>query len=154
LASIATTSSSPLAIIEGVYPERVDLSSVRERLSIDRSELERFLESECSSSVALIGCPHLDCEELLELCRRLVESPYSRGIQRVLATLPQNVASECIDRARELLSARGIELEVATSTCAVVSKLEPLAQDIYTPHGKALHYIPRLAGVRACPMRV
>ncbi|NPA96912.1 MAG: DUF521 domain-containing protein [Crenarchaeota archaeon] len=154
LASIATTSSSPLAIVDGVYPERVELCSARERISIDVSELSRFLEGECRSSVALIGCPHMDCEELLELCRRISRSRYSRGIQRVLATIPQNLASECIDRARSILSARGIELVVAPSTCAVVSRLEPLSPEILTPHGKALHYIPKLAGVRACPMRV
>ncbi len=153
LASIATTSSCSLAIIEGVYPERVDTSSLVDRIAIDRKEIESVIEGPCSSSLALIGCPHVDGEELLEIARRIAKE-YRGVVNRVLVTLPSAVDKRFVDAAREVLESAGIEVVELPSCCLVVSDLRPLTPRISTPHGKALHYIPKLAGVEACAIRV
>ncbi len=154
LASIATTSSSSLAIIEGLYPEKVFIDRSLERISIDRGEVLDALETSCKSSIALIGCPHLDGEELSLLAREIAKSPYARGVSMVIATVPRNIGAKYVEDAKQVLSSAGIELVVVECCCCVVSKLERLASTLCTPHGKALHYLPKLAGVEACPLRV
>ncbi len=151
LASIATTSSSPLAIVEGLYPEKVVVKESLERISIDEKELLEELEQCCDSTVVLVGCPHIDCEELLHVVRNLLRDGLVKAVQRIVATVSPSVGEECIDEAKRLALERGVELIAVKRCCAIVTNLKPLARAVATPHGKALHYLPRLAGVRACP---
>ena len=154
LASIATTSSSALAIVEGLYPERIVVEKGLERIAIDERELSNELEECRDATVLLLGCPHLDCEELEHLVREFARSGLRRYVQRIVATVSPRVGDECVEEVRKVVEELGVELVVARRCCAVVSDLSPLVSTVATPHGKALHYLPKLAGVRSCPVRL
>jgi len=153
LASVATTSSLPMVFIENVTPERIDekeLASL-ERVSIDRKEIENYIEERCSSTL-LLGCPHLDLDEVRYVLRKLLTNEVSKFFNHVMIFVPRRF--EVSDDVRNLiieLKRRGLEVALFRGCCPVVTDLrnvvvEPLA----TVHGKARHYIPKLAGVPCC----
>ncbi len=150
LASIASTSDSPMAIIEGITPKlnKVTIKERLERITIDSVEIKRFSENICSNTL-FIGCPHITVEELRHISDKIFLGAKSLGIEKIFVALPQN--SEDTTSIAEEFRKRGIEIVFLRGACPVVSNLKELnLHSLSTPHGKAFHYIPKLGGIKAC----
>lgn len=158
LASIATTSDLGMAYLDGITPDihriRVDIQSL-EKVHVDINDVKNYMES-CHASVLLIGCPHLTVSEIKALlsAETIVHQLKALGIEKVLIATPK--LSE--DSEKELYSdigrhfiKHGIEFELLPGVCPVVSDLRKAGiSTMMTIHGKAMHYMPRIAGVKAC----
>lgn len=148
LASIATTSSSALTFIEGVSPEadRVDTKSI-ERVPIDLGDIRGILEELCTDGL-YIGCPHIDLDEAHEILSNILPSLTKLGVNKIYITLPMYEHKK-LNTLRTLLN--GVEVLYLPGACLVVSNLRDLNIDsVATVHGKAYHYMPKLAGARSC----
>jgi len=158
LASIATTSDLPMAVLESVTPQHTYIIEKGETISVDIRELEN-MDMKCYSDTLLLGCPHITLHELEALLRdRHLDLLQKYGISKAIVTVPKydekhyDVVSRLIQKARERYS---IEVQILPGACAVVSNLKLLGfTTIATPHGKALHYLQNLAGVKPCAIRV
>jgi len=154
LASIASTSDSPMAIIEGITPkfDKIMIKGGLERITIDLAEAKKFSESICSNTL-FIGCPHITVDELRHISNRIFLRAKSLGIEKIFVALPQN--SEDIILIAEEFRKRGIEIVFLKGACPVVSNLKELnLHSLATPHGKAFHYIPKLGGIKSCLVNV
>lgn len=147
LASIATTSSSAMALIEGVSPEaKKSLSDVPgEKISIELRDIRRLIEDTCSNTL-YIGCPHIDVDEAKEILNILSKTG-GTGIEKIYTTIPY-YEFEYLTRLSENVG--GVEVVYLPGVCLVVSDLSGVMGRLATIHGKARHYIPRLAGVESC----
>jgi len=158
LASISATSDLPMAVLEGVTPQHTYVIERGEIISVNLKELED-MDLKCYSDTMLIGCPHVTLDELkLLLMDRHLDLLKKQGIQRIIVTVPKyiekrdNEVNALIQRMREKYS---IEVQILPGGCAVVSNLRFLNfMTIATPHGKALHYLQNLAGVKPCTIHV
>jgi len=158
LASISATSDLPMAVLEGVTPQHTYVIERNEIISVNLKELED-MDLKCYSDTMLIGCPHVTLDELkLLLMDRHLDLLKKQGIQRIIVTVPKyvekhdNEVNALIQRMREKYS---IEVQILPGSCAVVSNLRFLNfMTIATPHGKALHYLQNLAGVKPCTIHV
>ena len=152
LASIASTSDSPMAFLEGITPERIDYESIGlERIEIDHVEIKQCAES---IDALVMGCPHLEEDEVNGMLLRLL-AMHSISFNKVIIAVPTDFKLSRVKEVLSRLRQRGIEIEIVFGACPVVTKLSELGlESVGTPHGKALHYLPRLAGVRVCPVRL
>ncbi len=144
LAAFGASGSSPITIIEGVTPEHEELlarGDIRDKLIIDEDDIRRYVEEAVADAdVGLIGCPHLSREEALEILRELGD-----GTRRELWIFTgAHVGADVIEALRK----KGVR--VLVGQCPVVTKLSLLGiKSVVTDSGKAFHYLPKLAGVRA-----
>jgi predicted aconitase len=150
LSSIASTSSLSLALIENISPEagKADVKSL-DKISIDYREVRDLIESRCAGSL-LLGCPHVDAEEIKELLSEVEPKLRSYGIERIYIAVPisevENMQKFYLPR-----EVQGIEIIYLPGVCPIVSDLRTAGIGIIsTPHGKAFHYLPRISGVQAC----
>ncbi len=158
LASIATTSSLAMVFLDGITPElrriRVEISQL-EKLSVDLEDIKHYFDEFCSN-VLLLGCPHLTMAEIRAIVGEpdKVEQLKRLGIEKVIVAIPKLVGlieSDLRNEISRYFAKRGIELEFLPGVCPVVSDLRSVGlESVSTVHGKAWHYIPRLAGVKAC----
>ncbi len=153
LASIATTSDLPLAIIKNETPitiyRTIDVNLL-ERIEVDVEELKLFTEEKCSNTLFL-GCPHMMPEEAEFILNTIdFEEIKMLGIEKILIAIPiQN--GDKIGKKRR----KGIEIEYIPGVCPVVSNLMTIHINfLATVHGKAHHYIPRLSGIKSCMMNI
>jgi predicted aconitase len=154
LSSIASTSSSALALLEGISPEvnRVDRSSL-EKISIDYHEIKNFIGSKCSNNL-LLGCPHVDVEEAKEILMEIKSKLKNYDIERIFIALPEfEVYSlQHLHLPNQLTD---VEVVYLPGVCPIVSNLKSIEiQSLCTLHGKAYHYLPRLSGVQACLLNI
>lgn len=147
LASIATTSDLPLAVVKGITPINTHraVTELQERIEVDVRELRNFVEEKCSGTLFL-GCPHITHDEAEHIMSMIDFEELSRmGIERILVATPINSIGR-VYRGRE-----NVEVEYISGVCPVVSDLAPLHINfLATVHGKAYHYIPRLSRSRSC----
>ncbi len=158
LASIATTSSLAMVFLDGISPDlrrtRTGISQL-EKLSVDLKEVKHYFEESCSN-VLLLGCPHLTAAEIRAIISKVVSAEQLKklGINKVMVAVPKLVemtGSSLYNEISGYFTKHGIELEFLPAVCPVVSDLRSVGlESVSTVHGKAWHYIPRLAGVKAC----
>ncbi|MEM0027208.1 MAG: aconitase X [Ignisphaera sp.] len=157
LASIASTSSASMAILDGITPPNTYIiDSSIERIHIDEKELYQSIDNMlCKSDALLLGCPHLTQEEMLMLLRdEYIDIFKKHGISKIIVTVGANLnirsveISNIINKIRER---HKINVEIMPGSCAVVSNLRLLNMaSVYTPHGKAIHYLYNLSGAKPC----
>lgn len=144
LAAFGASGSSPMAVIEGVTPDYKELlaeGDARDRLVITKDDIRLYIrEAVDDADVGLIGCPHLSRDEALKILRGLGD-----GARRELWIFTgAHVGLDVI----EALRRKGAKVFVGQ--CPVVTQLSMLGiEGVITDSGKALHYLPKLAGVRA-----
>ncbi len=158
LASIATTSSLAMVFLDGITPElqriRTEISNL-EKLNVDLKDIKHYFEASCSN-VLLLGCPHMTMTEIRAIVGEIikVEQLKKLGIEKLMVAVPRLVELIGGDTYNEItrhFAKHGIELEFLPGVCPVVSDLRSVGlESVSTVHGKARHYIPRLAGVKAC----
>lgn len=129
---------------------------IEERVEVERGEVEEFTASVSEgverASTIVIGCPHLDFDEIKELYDMVKGKRVREGLRLLLFTgrgfLHLAKESGILHRLKEA------GVEVYTDTCMVVSSL-PDAGGLYvTDSLKAYFYMPRLSSkeVRAAPL--
>jgi|UniRef100_A0A7J2U441 predicted aconitase len=157
LASIATTSDLPMAVLEGVTPQSTYVMEKDETISVDMKELEN-IDIKCSSDVLLLGCPHITLDELEILLKdKQLNLLKKHGISKIIVTVPKynEKSSEIFKLVQKVRERYSIEIQILPGACAVVSNLKALGfTAIATPHGKALHYLQNLAGAKPCAIHV
>ena len=152
LASYATYSPNPLAIIGGVNPNwRSYLGMVdkADRIVVKDEDL-KYVEP-ADYDALFIGCPHADLDEVrevVEVMRRLnfrrLKKPLIISTSRFVKSL---ISSEDLRRLEEA------NVIVITDTCPVVSPIMVKLgiRRVATPSHKAIFYMPRLVNVDALP---
>lgn len=154
LASFGSTSNAPMVIFDKLTPssqEFLEDSDIEERFSIDLSDLRDALPSleelrDSEKVLYFIGCPHLSLDEFTYLLRYLRDVGERNLSKRELWL----GVSEDISLDKETvnyLSKMGVR--VIKGMCPVTTKLDLLGiKYVITDSGKALHYMPKLAGVK------
>ncbi|HID80644.1 MAG TPA: DUF521 domain-containing protein [Ignisphaera sp.] len=158
LASIATTSDLGMVYLDGITPDihriRIDIQSL-ERVRVDINDVKNYMES-CHASILLIGCPHLTVSEIKTLfgTETVVHQLKSLNIEKILIATPklsEDFEKELYNDIGRHFIKHGIEFELLPGVCPVVSDLRKVNMlTVMTIHGKAAHYMPRVAGVRTC----
>ncbi len=144
LAAFGASGSSPMAVIEGITPDYMELlakGNFKDKLAVGKDDIKQYVEEVVADAdVGLIGCPHLSREEALRILERLGD-----GVRRELWVFTgAHVGADVI----EALHKKGVR--VLVGQCPVVTQLSLLGiESVITDSGKALHYLPKLAGVRA-----
>ncbi len=144
LAAFGASGSSPMAVIEGITPDYKELlarGDIQDKLVIGEGDIRQYVkEAVADADVGLIGCPHLSREEALKILEELGD-----GARRELWVFTgAHVGADVI----EALRRKGVR--VLVGQCPVVTRLSLLGiESVITDSGKALHYLPKLAGVRA-----
>lgn len=152
LSSIASTSNSSLVFIDGISPEAikyVNNCKSLEKISVDIKEIQNFFDSSCSQFF-YIGCPHIDLEEAQNIIEHSINTLKKFKIEKLYVSIPmyeQNKISEKIS------NIDGVEVIYLPGVCPVVSDLKNL-KSVATIHGKAKHYIPKLASASACLVNI
>ncbi|MCY0868624.1 MAG: aconitase X catalytic domain-containing protein [Desulfurococcus sp.] len=149
LAAMAASGSHALAVIPGWTPQGTYSLDVRENITIEAGDLEKYIGGEYSLNGEILGytgCPHLSLEEIMEVARILRRRGYRaprRG--KLLITIPAEYPSRFKWIVSELVS-RGVE--IAAGTCPVVSVLRRRYDVVVTNSGKAAFYLRRIHGLR------
>ncbi len=144
LAAFGASGSSPMAIIEGITPDYRELLSkadIKGKLVIEEDDIRQYVEDVTGEAdVGLIGCPHLSRKEVLRIIKMLGDS----AKKELWVFTGAHVGADVIDALRR----RGVK--VLVGQCPVVTRLSLLGvRSVITDSGKALHYLPKLAGVKA-----
>lgn len=152
LSSIASTSNTSLALIEGITPDyaNADLKGL-EKISVGINDVKDFIDGKCSDAMFL-GCPHIDIEETEELLADIVGRLKGYGIKKVYIAIPLLGLHKLSELNRVI---DGIDIVYLPGVCPVVSDLKlTKIYSISTIHGKAYHYLPKLAGVSSCLLNI
>ncbi|MEM1526363.1 MAG: aconitase X [Ignisphaera sp.] len=152
LSSIASTSSTALALVEGITPgyANINLKGL-EKISVDIDDVKDFIGGRCSDAMFL-GCPHIDIKEAEELLADIVGQLKGYGIKKVYIAIPSLDLHKLSELNRVI---DGIDIVYLPGVCPVVSNLK-LAKvySLSTIHGKAYHYLPKLAGASSCLLNI
>ncbi len=155
LASYATYSPVPLAIIKGVNPNwRKYLSMVdkTDLITIDDGELRYEQPSEYDA--LFIGCPHANLDDVMAIVKALEKHGYRRLTRPLIVSTSRFIKSllspELINKLQEA------NVYLITDTCPMVSPiLKGLGiRSVATPSSKAIFYLPRLVNVNAMPCSI
>jgi len=154
LASFGSVSNAPMVVLNKLTPhsrEFLKHSDMVERFSIDLSDLRSTLSDlrdarEDGKVLYFIGCPHLSLEELTNMLRYLLrEGKKSLGGGELWLGVSDTVSLD--DETLKHLSERGVK--IVKGMCPVTTKLNLMGiKYVVTDSGKALHYMPKLAGVK------
>ncbi|MEM1665277.1 MAG: aconitase X catalytic domain-containing protein [Zestosphaera sp.] len=154
LASFGSTSNAPMVVFNRLTPDSQELlesSDIKDRFSIDSSDLRDVLldlrdSSESEGILYFIGCPHLSLNEFTYLLRRLqVWGRRNSGKVELWLGVGDTVSldKETVDYLSE------VGVRIIRGMCPVTTKLSLLGvKYVITDSGKALHYMPKLAGVK------
>ncbi|MEM0246719.1 MAG: aconitase X catalytic domain-containing protein [Desulfurococcaceae archaeon] len=147
LASMASTGSHALAVLEGITPRNTYRLELEDRVTVEEDLLENYLGDDLSGDdkvLGYIGCPHVHPVELLVVIKLL--GKYGRPKRgKLLVTVPREYVSKFRGIIYEL-KARGVD--VAAGTCPVVSRLRERFDAVVTNSGKAAFYIKKVYGVK------
>lgn len=154
LAAFGSTSNSPMVVFNKLTPDSEELlanSDFKERFSVDANSL-RSIYSEIREGVSgegvvyFIGCPHLSLDEVVSVIN-YVKSKGSGGLEGRELWLG---VSEDLQLDKGLLdSLAGLGVRLIKGMCPVTTRLNMLGvRYVVTDSGKALHYMPKLAGVK------
>lgn len=154
LASFGSTSNAPMVVFNKLTPDSQELlesSDIEERFSIDSRDLKDVLLNfkevrEGGGILYFIGCPHLSPDEFTHLLRRL-RSEGRRDSSRGELWLGVSDLVSLDEETAEYLSKIGVR--IVKGMCPVTTKLSLMGiKYVVTDSGKALHYMPKLAGVK------
>lgn len=137
LSAVGASSSIGMVLIEGVSPE-FTLSEGLERIEPEVSDLTEILESwRCEDfDAAVLGCPHLSPDELLDLANRLK----GRTLRKPLFVFTSRWSAVVARAAVEKLRSMGVR--VYSDTCMVVGNLSALGvHRCATDSAKAAYYL-------------
>ncbi len=150
-ASMATSGGQALYHVSdlGLESRTSDKNAIRERISVERSDLDAVsdsLSTETRPDYVCIGCPHCSIEEM-EAISRLAER--RRFVKKVMVFTSRHVWN--LARSKGYLDnitrAGG---NVIKDTCMVVAPLERMGiKRVMTNSAKAAHYIQPLGGASA-----
>ena len=143
-ASMAASGSVALYYVDDVTPAP-PARGAEEKICLGKKEIEEVYASHASdgSEAVALGCPHCSAEEL-ERIARLLEG------RKVVKEMWVCTARKTAEQNRHLV--RVIEesgARVYCDTCMVVSPAAESLGKIMVNSGKALAYLPGLAGVKA-----
>lgn len=154
LASFGSTSNAPMVVFNKLTPysqEFLKHLDIVERFSVDLSDLRSALSDlrdarENGEVLYFIGCPHLSLEEITNMLRYLLrEGRKSPGKGELWLGVSDIVSLD--DETLKHLSERGVR--IVRGMCPVTTKLSLMGiKYVVTDSGKALHYMPKLAGVK------
>jgi len=160
LASLGTTSNTPMAVIQGVTPDYKELIRGVEFKDVYdlgsesiKSYVKEFRENVLTGNgLYLIGCPHLSFNELVEVLRYavgVVEKGGSSidvgGRELWVTTYEGFINDEVVKLVNKLLR---YNVKVVTNGCAAVSRLDSIKVDyVVTDSVKASSYISRLSRI-------
>ncbi|MEM0038240.1 MAG: aconitase X catalytic domain-containing protein [Zestosphaera sp.] len=157
LAAFGSTSNAPMVIFNELTPDSEGLlagSDLRERITVD-AELLRESDAEvrevCEGGGVLyfIGCPHLSQKELAAIVDYVVREGKSFGGNEEVPELWLGVGEgvQLDEGLVDTLNNMGVRL--ARGMCPVTTRLDLMGvKCVVTDSGKALHYMPKLAGVK------
>jgi predicted aconitase len=144
-AAMAASGSVALYYVEDVTPKPPAASEPEEKIKLGKKEIEEVYAKYPGSGadVVALGCPHCSAEELEKIARLLQGQKVQKELwvctaRKIADTHPHLVA------AIEESGAR-----VFCDTCMVVSPATERFDKMMTSSGKALVYLPGLAGVQA-----
>ncbi|MGC9136473.1 aconitase X catalytic domain-containing protein [Caldivirga sp.] len=155
LASYATYSPTPLAVIKGVNPNwRRYLGMVDKPDFIIIDEAELRYEQPSDYDALFIGCPHANLEEVMSIVKVLERHGYRKLMKPLIVStsrfIKSSLSPELINRLREA------NVYLITDTCPMVS---PILQGlgirrVASSSSKAIFYLPRLVNVNAMPCSI
>jgi len=155
LSAFGATSGAPMVVIEGVTPHYRKLlsdSGLKSKIFVSLSSEELSLSKGLRSpeeAIYIIGCPHLSLKEIKDIVSYLLNNCRKRTDKnKELWLITGPYSANAVYRYENELRDRGIRL--LYNSCPVVTRLDLLGiKYVITDSGKALYYLPKLAGVRA-----
>ena len=143
-ASMAASGSVALYYVENVTPAPASRGE-EEKISLGRREIEEVYAAHPTdeAEVVALGCPHCSAEEL-EKIARLLEG--KRVVKQMWVCTARKTAEQN-PRLVRIIEESGAR--VYCDTCMVVSPASEKLGKIMVNSGKALAYLPGLAGVKA-----
>ncbi len=154
LAAFGSSSNAAMVILKDITPNYKKLISkgeVSKRETISASEVREFVRKNTKDSyneaLYIIGCPHLSRQDVYDIINYILSRGKTRSTNSELWLITQSNIGLSSDLKRRLLEYR---VKVYEDVCPVVTKLNILGVScVITDSVKALHYIPKLAGVPA-----
>ena len=154
LAAFGSSSNAAMVILKGITPNYKKLISkgeVSKRETISASEVREFVRKNIKDShdeaLYVIGCPHLSRQEVYDIVNYILSRGKTCSTNSVLWLITQSNVGLSSDLKRRLLRCR---VKVYEDVCPIVTRLDLLGVScVITDSVKALHYIPKLAGVPA-----
>ncbi len=155
LASYATYSPTPLAIIKGINPNWSRYAAMMDKpdkLTVDEPELR--YEQPRDYDALFMGCPHASLEEIMTVVRVLEKHGFRRLRKPLVISTSRFVRGmlnpELVSKLREA------NVILITDTCPMVSPIfNGLGiRSTATPSSKAMFYLPRLVNVNAMPYSI
>ena len=143
-ASMAASGSVALYYVEDVTPAPPSRGE-EERISLGRREIEEVYAAHSGdeAEAVALGCPHCSAEEL-EKIARLLEG---RKVKKEMWVCTARKTAEQNPHLVRIIEESGAR--VYCDTCMVVSPASEKLGKIMVNSGKALAYLPGLAGVKA-----
>jgi len=154
LAAFGSSSNSPMVILEGITPGYKRLLSrgrACKNENIPVAEIREFIKEHtrdaCSRALYVLGCPHLSEKEVHDIINYVL----SRGVINTQDKEMWLITSSSVKLSNDLkLKLLKYDIKVYEDVCPAVTKLSMIGVDcVITDSVKALHYIPKLAGVPA-----
>ncbi|HDD60354.1 MAG TPA: DUF521 domain-containing protein [Euryarchaeota archaeon] len=160
-AALAAFGDGAILHVKGATPEAVRKlprfeEAIEERTVVERKEVEEFTASVSEglegASTIVIGCPHLDFEELKELYKEMRGRRVRADVRLLLFT--NRVFFQLAKESGIVNKLKEAGVEVYTDTCMVVSSLPDEGGLYLTDSLKAYFYMSRLSSkeVRASPL--
>lgn len=144
-AAMAATGAVALYHIDEVTPESGDFDlSDLDDITITREDIDEFkagLVCDGEPQVIVVGCPHLSKGEIERIASVLEDRKPTHGPD--LRVYTSRWVKENTPHAVKVIESFG---KVIADTCMVVSPLEEVYDTVATDSGKALEYLPKLAG--------
>lgn len=153
LAGVGASSGAPMVFIEGITPDcrRVRRDNIQERVRLSEEDVRSFIKEHSPPQEAtgnrlyVIGCPHVSKEEIREITLH-VRGTYSNVRDEELWIITGCFSLPC----SKILTSANSEVKIVEGVCPVVTRLDLLdIEEVVTDSAKALHYLPRLAHVKA-----
>ncbi len=147
-AAMAATGSVAMYHVDGVTPEAKKFKvSELDKRKVDLEDIKEIREKimeDIEPDVIAIGCPHLSKKELERLASKLKDKEKRDGPDLLVFT-SRKVKEDSKDIVEEIEKFG----KVVCDTCMVVSPLEEKYDSVGTDSGKAVSYLPKLAGQKA-----
>ncbi len=155
LSAFGATSGAPMVVIEGVTPHYRKLfsdSGLKSKIFVSLSPEELSFTKGSRSpedAVYIIGCPHLSTKEIVGIINYVLNNcPKRSNESKELWLITGPYSANAVYRYENKLRDKGVRL--LYNSCPVVTRLDLLGiKYVITDSGKALYYLPKLAGVRA-----
>ncbi len=146
-AAMAATGAVALYHVEGMTPEAADFSlEGLEKVDVTREDIDELrdrLTLRDKPEAIVLGCPHLSSMEMERIAKHLDKKKPKDGPE--LRVYTSRWVKERSSHAVAVIEKYG---KVIADTCMVVSPLEELYGTVATDSGKAVEYLPKLAGQR------